>query len=124
VRHVSWQICERVAKFVIANPDILEINIQGHADAVGTEEHNLVLSRERAESVRRLLIQYGVEQERVKAQAFGRTHLKVETLKAEQANRRVEFFVTRSRAKANVLTPPSSAQKVAPGTAPQNGGTP
>jgi outer membrane protein OmpA-like peptidoglycan-associated protein len=119
VRHVSWSICERVAKFVIANPDILEINIQGHADAVGTEEHNMMLSRDRAESVRRLLIQYGVDQDRVKAQAFGRTHLKVETLKAEQANRRVEFFVTRSRAKANVLTPPSSAQKM-----PNSGGTP
>jgi OOP family OmpA-OmpF porin len=111
VRHISWSIVERVARFILANPDVLEINIQGHADAVGTEQHNLYLSRERAESVRRLLIQYGVDQARVTAQAFGKTHLKVETVKAEQANRRVEFFVTRARAKANVLTPQSSAEK-------------
>ena len=92
VRHVSWPIVERVAKFILANPDVLEINIQGHADAVGTEDHNLYLSRERAESVRRMLIQYAVQQERVTAQAFGATHLKIETAKAEQANRRVEFL--------------------------------
>jgi OmpA-OmpF porin, OOP family len=97
VRHVSWGILAKLAAFLDQNPDILAISIEGHADAVGTEAHNLVLSRERAESVRRLLIKFGVEGNRLTAEAFGRSRPKVSTQRAEKANRRVEFWVTKTR---------------------------
>ncbi len=97
VRHASWGIIKKLAEFMNANPNILEISIEGHADATGTERHNMVLSRDRAESVRRLLVKYGVDADRIKAEAFGRSRLKVETSRAEAANRRVEFWVTRTR---------------------------
>ncbi len=97
VRHASWGIIKKLAEFMNDNPNILEIIIEGHADATGTEQHNMVLSRERAESVRRLLVKYGVDPERIKAEAFGRSRLKVETNRAEAKNRRVEFWVTRTR---------------------------
>lgn len=97
VRSASWGIIKKLAEFMNDNPNILEISIEGHADATGTEQHNMVLSRERAESVRRLLVKYGVDAERIKAEAFGRSRLKVETSRAEAANRRVEFWVTRTR---------------------------
>lgn len=98
VRHVSWGLVAKVAQFINGNPDVLEVSIEGHADATGTVEHNQYLSKERAESVRRLLIKSGVDEKRVKAEGFGRSRLKVQTRKAEQANRRVEFWVTRARA--------------------------
>ncbi len=99
VRHASFGIIQKVADFIKKTPDILEVSIEGHADATGTEEHNRVLSRERADSVVRLLERFGVEGSRLKAESFGRTHLKVNTQAAERANRRVEFYVTRSRVK-------------------------
>lgn len=96
VRHASWAIIGKLADFINKNPDILEVSIEGHADATGTEAHNLALSRQRAESVRTLLVQGGVDPSRVKAEAFGRSHLKVQTEHAEQANRRVELWITRT----------------------------
>ena len=96
VRHASWPIIGKLADFIVKNPDILEVSIEGHADATGTEAHNLALSRQRAESVKTLLVQGGVDASRVKAEAFGRSHLKVQTEHAEQANRRVEFWITRT----------------------------
>ncbi len=97
VRHVSWALIKRLAVFIDKTPDILEVNIQGHADATGTEAHNLVLSRERAESVKRLLVKYGVSKDRLLAEAFGISRPRVPTKVAEAQNRRVEFLVTRTR---------------------------
>ncbi len=97
VRRASWPTVERVAKFIIKTSDVLEISIEGHADAVGGDNYNLKLSRARAESVRTLLVKYGVPAEQVKAEAFGRSRLKVQTAHAERLNRRVEFWITRTK---------------------------
>ena len=104
VRHASFGIIKKLADFINATPEILEVSIEGHADATGTVEHNLRLSRERAENVKRLLVQFGVDGDRIKAEAFGRSRLKVETQRAEAQNRRVEFWITRTR-RANVTQP-------------------
>jgi len=50
-----------------------EAAVEGHADEPGTEEENLALSRERAETVRQRLIEEGVEASRVSVVAAGRT---------------------------------------------------
>jgi OmpA-OmpF porin, OOP family len=123
VRHASWPICQKTAKFILKMGDVLEITVEGHADATGGDEYNLRLSRARAESVRRLLIQYGVAEDRVKAEAFGRSRLRIQSSHAEVMNRRVEFWVTKTKsgkppgAAANdgsaVLAPP-----VVPGASP------
>ncbi len=97
VRLASWGIIKKMAQFIKKTPDILEVSVEGHADATGSEERNRVLSRERAESVIALLQRFGVEASRMKVQSFGRSRLKVNTQGAERANRRVEFFITRAR---------------------------
>lgn len=97
VRRRSLGILKKVADFLRKTPDILEVSVEGHADATGTDAHNLTLSRERAESVVRLLQTYDVPGTKVKSASFGRSRLKVQTETAEAANRRVEFYVTRSR---------------------------
>jgi OOP family OmpA-OmpF porin len=110
VRHASWGVIKKLADFINATPDILEISIEGHADATGSEQHNLVLSRARAESVKRMLVQFGVDAERIKAEAFGRSRLKVQTQRAEAANRRVELWITRTRtAPGGTAAPPIPA---------------
>jgi outer membrane protein OmpA-like peptidoglycan-associated protein len=96
VRRVSWPLVEKVARFILANPDILEIDIEGHADRVGTDAHNLQLSRERAEAVKRLLLKYGVQGDRVNARGFGESRPKTGS-RAARVDRRVEFWVVRAR---------------------------
>ncbi|KQS98115.1 MULTISPECIES: OmpA family protein [unclassified Rhizobium] len=64
--------------------------IEGHTDAVGGNEPNLVLSDERAESVASLLTEvYDIPAENLVTQGYGERFLKVRTLEAEQQNRRV-----------------------------------
>ena len=64
--------------------------IEGHTDAVGGDEPNLVLSDERAESVASLLSEvYDIPAENLVTQGYGERFLKVRTQGPEQENRRV-----------------------------------
>lgn len=64
--------------------------IEGHTDAVGSDQSNLVLSDERAESAASVLTQdYNVPPENLVTQGYGEEYLKVDTDGPERANRRV-----------------------------------
>jgi len=99
VHHASWPLVKKVADLIRENPNILEVHILGHADQTGTEAHNELLSRARAESVRKLLVHFGVEESRVTTEAFGDTKPRLKGLSADalRENRRVEFIITKTR---------------------------
>ncbi|MCA1494013.1 OmpA family protein [Ensifer sp. NBAIM29] len=64
--------------------------IEGHTDAVGSDQSNLVLSDRRAEGVAVLLTEvYGIPAENLVTQGYGERFLKIRTPEAEQENRRV-----------------------------------
>ncbi|AGS22210.1 OmpA family protein [Rhizobium etli] len=64
--------------------------IEGHTDAVGSDQSNLVLSDQRAESVANVLSDvYGIPPENMATQGYGERYLKVNTPGPEQENRRV-----------------------------------
>jgi outer membrane protein OmpA-like peptidoglycan-associated protein len=64
--------------------------IEGHTDAVGTDEDNLSLSDRRAESVAVALTQeFGVPPENLITQGYGEQELKVPTTGPSRENRRV-----------------------------------
>jgi outer membrane protein OmpA-like peptidoglycan-associated protein len=64
--------------------------IEGHTDAVGTDQANLVLSDKRAESIAGALTNaFGVPSENLSTQGYGERYLKVKTAKPEELNRRV-----------------------------------
>ena len=64
--------------------------IEGHTDAVGSDESNLVLSDERAEAVANILTDvYDIPSENLATQGYGERFLKIDTDAAEQLNRRV-----------------------------------
>ena len=66
--------------------------IEGHTDAVGSDEDNLTLSDRRAEAVAEILMsQFGVPIENLVTQGYGEQFLKVETELPERLNRRVAF---------------------------------
>ncbi len=64
--------------------------IEGHTDAVGSDQDNLVLSDERAESVARVLTDaFNIPPENLTTQGYGEQYLKVRTDGPNQENRRV-----------------------------------
>ena len=85
---------DRVAGVLTRYPETL-IRVEGHTDSVGSEEYNMDLSFRRANSVRDLLVQRGVNISRIQTVGFGET-MPVATNATEagrQLNRRVEIKV-------------------------------
>ena len=64
--------------------------IEGHTDAVGTDEANLGLSDQRAEAVASAFTDvFGIPAENLSTQGYGEQYLKVQTESEERENRRV-----------------------------------
>ena len=82
-----------IAQTLRDNPD-LRITIESHTDNSGGATQNLQLSRRRALSVARYLIDQGVLGSRLRPQAFGESQPRAtnSTPEGKAANRRVEVF--------------------------------
>ncbi len=66
--------------------------IEGHTDAVGSDQSNLKLSRERAKAVKEALTTYYViPEENLKTVGYGEKYLKIPTEEPEGENRRVSI---------------------------------
>jgi outer membrane protein OmpA-like peptidoglycan-associated protein len=64
--------------------------IEGHTDAVGSDQANLALSDRRAEAVAEALTgAFGIPPENLATQGYGEQYLKINTQKPERENRRV-----------------------------------
>jgi OOP family OmpA-OmpF porin len=98
----SWEIGEdqvnrlevmakAIERILRRNPDEVFL-IEGHTDAVGSDEDNLSLSDRRAESVARVLSdEFNIPPENLVTQGYGEQYLLRDTQEAERSNRRVEF---------------------------------
>jgi outer membrane protein OmpA-like peptidoglycan-associated protein len=91
----SYDLLDEVAGILKANPQLGLIRIEGHTDDKGSDELNLKLSQERAESVLAYLVEKGVEESRLKAVGFGEGKPIADNATAEGRgkNRRVEFHI-------------------------------
>lgn len=71
------------------------IEIIGHTDSDGTKKRNLLLSQRRANSVKRYMIENGINESLLSARGMGESAplVKNDTLKNRRINRRVEFKV-------------------------------
>jgi OOP family OmpA-OmpF porin len=91
----SFPLLDAIAATIKGHPEISLIEIQGHADERGDDEHNLDLTDRRAHSVMRALEDRGVELGRLRARGYGETR-PVCTQHNEDCwskNRRVEFII-------------------------------
>ncbi|HEY1960712.1 MAG TPA: OmpA family protein [Polyangiaceae bacterium] len=97
VKAMSLPLLRQIAEYIQARGDIEQVDVDGYADQIGTEEYNVELSRLRAENVKSWLIQYGVGS-RLVTHGFGDTNPRVhgKTIDQLRENRRVEFYVQRS----------------------------
>jgi len=83
---------EEVVK-LLKNHLELAIEIQGHTDSTGSDEHNLELSRRRADTVKAYLLLYDIAGDRLTTAGFGETKPvgDNETEEGRTLNRRVEL---------------------------------
>ncbi len=82
---------QQLANYLKQHPE-KKAQIQGHADARGTEEYNQALSEKRAEFMRAQLIQSGISPQRLSSVGFGETRPIADNKSplGQQKNRRVE----------------------------------
>lgn len=88
---VSFPELDKVVEILSRQPG-WRAELAGHTDYIGSEEYNLELSRNRANSVREYLISKGIAPGRLSAEGFGKTRPLVKELddNARTINRRVE----------------------------------
>ena len=85
----------RVAVILADHPS-LKIQVEGHADSVGSEDTNQALSERRAEAVKDYLVKQGVPAPSITARGFGESRAVAsnDTPEGRQRNRRVEVIVS------------------------------
>ena len=72
-----------------------KLKLSGHTDNVGDDDANMVLSKKRAESVKKFLTTQGIDENRIKTEFFGESQPIEDnnTAAGRQKNRRVEFKI-------------------------------
>jgi outer membrane protein OmpA-like peptidoglycan-associated protein len=90
----STETLDEVALFLRKNPEI-EIEVAGHTDNRGRPDLNLILSQERAEAVKRYLVEQGIAAGRIQEKGYGGTKpIASNAIEEERRkNRRVEFTI-------------------------------
>ena len=83
---------EKLVTFLKNNPSY-RVSINGHADDIGSDKNNMIISEKRAEAGKQLLIENGIDESRITTIGNGKMDpaVKAETEEARAANRRIEF---------------------------------
>lgn len=92
----SYDLLDNIAEVLQAHPEILLVEVEGHADSRGSEKFNLELSHRRSAAVVDYLVKKGVAAERLVAKERGEAAPdRPDALTAEDhaANRRVQFKI-------------------------------
>lgn len=94
IKKSSYPTLDKIVEVMKTNPTYM-LSISGHTDYTGSDEYNQVLSEKRAGSVRRYLIEHGVEESRIASKGYGKTTPIADntTVEGRALNRRVEFEV-------------------------------
>lgn len=91
IKSNSYPSLDRVAALLVKKN--LSLKLAGHTDNVGTDSKNMILSKQRAESVKAYLVGQGANPSRIEATGYGETQPIASNKNAagRQQNRRVEF---------------------------------
>jgi len=89
------EMLSKISGIVLAYPS-LHLEVEGHTDEVGSDELNMVLSRNRANAVREYLLSQGIEGASIGSSGFGESRPVAtnDTSAGRQQNRRVELVVS------------------------------
>ncbi len=94
LRPESYNELDRLLKLLTENPSI-KVELSAHTDSKGSDEYNMKLSQNRAQSVVTYLISKGIPADRMIAKGYGETQPidTNDTEEGRQNNRRVEFKI-------------------------------
>jgi outer membrane protein OmpA-like peptidoglycan-associated protein len=92
----SYDLLKELTTYLNENPSI-RIRINGHTDSKGSEKSNLLLSKRRAKSIAKFIIENGISRDRIEWKGFGEEHpiADNEFEEGRLKNRRVEFEVVK-----------------------------
>ena len=95
LRPIAREKLARLAGIVLAHPG-LNLDIEGHTDSTGSDELNQKLSDQRANAVRKYLVEQGLVETSLIAVGFGKSMPVADnsTAAGRQQNRRVEIIVS------------------------------
>jgi OOP family OmpA-OmpF porin len=95
IKPISYPILDAIAATLKGNPEILLIEVQGHADERGDDDYNMRLTEARSQAVRTYLGDKGVEPGRLQAHGYGETRPVCPEHNEDcwSKNRRVEFVI-------------------------------
>jgi OOP family OmpA-OmpF porin len=87
----SYSSLDKVAGILVSKH--FSLKLAGHTDNVGSQDNNMRLSKDRAESVKAYLVSKGANPSRIEATGYGMTQpiASNKTAEGRQKNRRVEF---------------------------------
>jgi outer membrane protein OmpA-like peptidoglycan-associated protein len=96
IKSESFQILNDVAQTLTEHPELLKVEVAGHTDSDGSDTYNEDLSQRRVESVRRYLIEKGINGDRLVAKGYGESKpiASNKTDEGKAKNRRVELVIT------------------------------
>jgi OOP family OmpA-OmpF porin len=88
----SYPILDAAASALTAQPNF-NAEVAGYTDSKGGKAYNVILAKQRAESVRQYLISKGIDSARLSAKGYGESNpvASNETADGREANRRVEI---------------------------------
>lgn len=90
----SYKELDKWVTYLKAHP-ILQIEVQGHTDNVGSKEDNQQLSQSRAQAVQQYFVKVGISESRITAKGFGSTQpiASNDTAAGRRQNRRTSILV-------------------------------
>jgi len=90
----SYTSLEQLSKLLESKPD-WRLKLSGHTDDVGSDKVNLILSKKRAESVKKVLVNRGIASGRIIVRYYGKSKpiASNATKEGQQKNRRVEMLI-------------------------------
>ncbi len=91
IRAHSFPSLDRVARLLVDKN--FSLKLAGHTDNIGSDDFNMRLSKDRAESIKNYLVSKGANPSRIEATGYGETQpiATNKTAAGRQKNRRVEF---------------------------------
>ncbi len=95
IKRQSFNLLDQVASVMKAHTEIKKVMVEGHTDSQGPDDFNMDLSKRRAASVERYLVDHGIAPARLTSQGYGETQPIADnkTRAGREKNRRVELKI-------------------------------
>ncbi len=106
ISNKSRRLLDSVATIILKHPELTRLRVEGHTDDVGRDDNNMALSKARAASVRKYLVERGVQASRLESEGYGETRpiTDVPSMK-EQIEKEVDEAIAAERTAALAKKP-------------------